>query len=189
MRYLLTTLLLLISTAGWAAADSPRVILETNKGNIVLELYPDKAPKTVANFLQYVQEGFYANTIFHRVINGFMIQGGGFTPKYERKNTHPPVINEADNGLKNNKGSIAMARTLDPHSASAQFFINVANNDFLNFKSKSPNGWGYAVFGKVVQGMDVVDAIKAIPTVPAGPFPRDVPRDTVIIVRATRVSN
>lgn len=189
MRHLLTTLLLLLSTASWAETDNPRVILETNKGNIVLELYPDKAPKTVANFLQYVQEGFYANTIFHRVIKGFMIQGGGFDPKYTRKNTHPPIINEATNGLQNNKGSIAMARTFDPHSASAQFFINVANNDFLNFKSKSPNGWGYAVFGKVVQGMDVVDTIKAIPTVPAGPFPRDVPRDPVIIVRATRVSN
>ena len=188
MRYLLTTLLLVISTAGWAA-ENPRVMMETNKGNIVLELYPDKAPKTVANFLQYVQEGFYTNTIFHRVINGFMIQGGGFTPKYERKNTRETIINEADNGLKNQRGTIAMARTFDPHSASAQFFINVANNDFLNFKSKSPNGWGYAVFGKVVQGMDVVNAIREIPTVPAGPFPKDVPRDTVIIVRATRVKN
>lgn len=189
MRHLLTTLLLLLSTASWAEANNPRVILETNKGNIVLELYPDKAPKTVANFLQYVQEGYYTNTIFHRVIKGFMIQGGGFTPKYTRKNTHPPITNEANNGLKNNTGSVAMARTFDPHSASAQFFINVANNDFLNHKSKNPNGWGYAVFGKVVQGMDVVDTIKSIPTVPAGPFPRDVPRDPVIIVRATRVSN
>lgn len=189
MRYLLTILLLLLVATGWAAADKPRVILETNKGNIVLELYPDKAPRTVANFLQYVEEGFYTNTIFHRVINGFMIQGGGFTPKYERKNTRAPITNEADNGLKNARGTIAMARTFDPHSASAQFFINVADNDFLNFKSKHPNGWGYAVFGKVVQGMDVVDTIKAIPTVSAGPFPRDVPRDPVIIVRATRVSN
>lgn len=188
MRYLLTTLLLLLNTASWAA-DAPRVILETNKGNIVLELYPDKAPKTVANFLQYVQEGYYTNTIFHRVINGFMIQGGGFSPKYERKTTRAPIINEADNGLKNDKGSIAMARTADPHSASAQFFINVADNEFLNFKAKNPRGWGYAVFGKVVQGMDVVDTIKRIPTVAAGPFRQDVPRDTVIIVRATRVSN
>lgn len=186
MRYLLTALLLFISATGWAA-DKPRVILETNKGNIVLELYPDKAPKTVANFLQYVEQGFYTNTIFHRVINGFMIQGGGFTPKYERKHTQPPVVNEADNGLKNDRGTIAMARTFDPHSASAQFFINVADNDFLNFKSKTPNGWGYAVFGKVVQGMEVVDTIKEIPTVPAGPFPRDVPREPVIIIRATRV--
>ena len=189
MRYLLTTLLLLLSTASWAADDKPRVILETNKGNIVLELYPDKAPRTVANFLQYVQEGYYANTIFHRVINGFMIQGGGFTPKYERKNTRAPIKNEADNGLKNDKGTIAMARTFDPHSASAQFFINVADNDFLNFKGKNPNSWGYAVFGKVVQGMDVVDTIKTIPTVAAGPFRQDVPRDPVIIIRATRVSN
>lgn len=189
MRYLLTTLLLLFATVTWAATNNPRVILETNKGNIVLELYPDKAPRTVANFLQYVEEGFYTNTIFHRVINGFMIQGGGFTPKYERKTTHPPIVNEANNGLKNDRGTIAMARTFDPHSATAQFFINVVDNDFLNFKNKSPSGWGYAVFGKVVQGMDVVDTIKAIPTVPAGPFPRDVPRDPVIITRATRVSN
>ena len=187
MRYLLTTLLILISASSWAA--NPRVILETNKGNIVLELYPDKAPKTVANFLQYVQEGFYTNTIFHRVINGFMIQGGGFTPKYERKNTHAPIINEATNGLKNKRGTIAMARTMDPHSASAQFFINVEHNDFLNHSGKTPRGWGYAVFGKVVQGMDVVNTIKVIPTVPAGPFPKDVPRDPVIIVRATRVKN
>ncbi len=189
MRYLLTTLLLLLSTASWAEATTTRVILETNKGNIVLELYPDKAPKSVANFLQYVQEGYYINTIFHRVIKGFMIQGGGFDPKYERKNTHPPIMNEADNGLKNDKGTIAMARTFDPHSASAQFFINVVDNDFLNFKSKTSNGWGYAVFGKVVQGMDVVDTIRMIPTVPAGPFPRDVPRDAVVIKRAARVSN
>lgn len=187
MRYFLTALLILMSANSWAA--NPRVILETNKGNIVLELYPDKSPKTVANFLQYVQEGFYTNTIFHRVINGFMIQGGGFTPKYERKNTHAPITNEAVNGLKNKRGTIAMARTMDPHSASAQFFINVADNDFLNYKSKTPNGWGYAVFGKVVQGMDVVNKIKEIPTVPAGPFPRDVPREPVIIVRATRVKN
>jgi len=189
MRYLLTTLLLLLSTASWAETANPRVILETNKGAIVLELYPDKAPKTVANFLQYVQEGYYANTIFHRVINNFMIQGGGFTAKYERKNTHPPISNEADNGLQNSTGTIAMARTFDPHSASAQFFINVADNDFLNFKSKTANGWGYTVFGKVVQGMEVVNTIKVIPTVPAGPFPRDVPRDTVIITRAARVNN
>ncbi|MDH5446540.1 MAG: peptidylprolyl isomerase [Gammaproteobacteria bacterium] len=187
MRYLITALLLFISSVSFAA--NPRVILETNKGNIVLELYPDKAPKTVANFLQYVQEGFYTNTIFHRVINGFMIQGGGFTPKYERKTTHAPIVNEASNGLKNQRGSIAMARTFDPHSATAQFFINVVNNSFLNFKSKSPNGWGYTVFGNVVQGMDVVDKIKEIPTVPAGPFPKDVPRDPVIIVRATRVKS
>lgn len=189
MRYLLTTLLLILSTASWAEANNPRVILETNKGNIVLELYPDKAPKTVANFLQYVQEGFYANTIFHRVIKGFMVQGGGFSPKYTRKNTRTTIKNEANNGLKNNVGTIAMARTFDPHSASAQFFINVADNEFLNHKGKNPNGWGYAVFGKVVQGMDVVETITAIPTIPAGPFPRDVPRDPVIITRATRVTN
>lgn len=188
MRHLLMSLaLIMLSQTGWAA-DKPRVMLETNKGNIVLELDQEKAPKTVANFLQYVDEGYFSNTIFHRVIANFMIQGGGFTPKYERKNTRPPVINEADNGLKNSRGTVAMARTNDPHSGTAQFFINVVDNSFLNHRNKTPRGWGYAVFGEVVQGMDVVDTIKAIPTVAAGPFPRDVPRDPVIIVRATRVT-
>jgi len=188
MRPLLMSLaLFILSQTGWAA-DQPRVTLETNKGKIVLELDQEKAPKTVANFLQYVDNGYYSNTIFHRVIASFMVQGGGFTPKYERKNARPPVINEADNGLKNNRGSIAMARTNDPHSATAQFFINVVDNNSLNHRNKTPRGWGYAVFGRVIQGMDVVDSIRAIPTVAAGPFPRDVPRDPVIIVRASRVT-
>ena len=171
-----------------ATAGPVKVKMETSQGNIILELYPDKAPKTVANFLKYVESGYYSGTIFHRVIDGFMLQGGGFDSKYMRKETNPPVINEADNGLKNDIGTIAMARTMDPHSATAQFFINIKDNTFLNHTNKSPRGWGYAVFGKVVQGMKVVDKIKAIPTIAAGPFQRDVPRDPVIIVNASRVT-
>jgi len=187
MRHILLGLTLLFTTSSlWALESAVQVQMETNKGTIVLELYPDKAPKTVANFLQYVDEGYYTNTIFHRVINGFMIQGGGFDTNYKKKNTRLPIINEADNGLKNEHGTIAMARTLDPHSATAQFFINVADNDFLDHKAKNPRGWGYAVFGKVVTGIEVIDTIKNIPTIPAGPFPKDVPRDPVIIVRMSR---
>ena len=166
-------------------ADKPRVEIETTLGNIVLELAPDKAPKTVANFLQYVKDDFYDNTIFHRVIDGFMIQGGGFTPEFERKQTRPAIVNEADNGLQNKTGTIAMARTMDPHSASAQFFINVADNDFLDHSNKTPRGWGYAVFGRVIKGMNVVNKIKAIPTGPGGPFPKDVPQTPVIIKNMT----
>ncbi|MDZ7663246.1 MAG: peptidylprolyl isomerase [Thiohalophilus sp.] len=159
--------------------------MQTSMGTIVLELNAEKAPKTVANFLQYVEENFYDNTLFHRVIDDFMIQGGGFTPGYERKQTHPPIINEADNGLKNKTGTLAMARTADPHSATAQFFINVADNDFLDHSAKTPRGWGYAVFGKVIKGMDVVNKIKATSTGPGGPFPKDVPRTPVIIKQVT----
>ena len=172
-----------------SAADTGSIFIriETNKGNIVLELYPDKAPKTIANFLQYIEDGFYENTIFHRVINGFMIQGGGFDTNYKRKNTRPPIINEADNGLQNISGTITMARTLEPHSATSQFFINVTDNYFLDHLSKNPRDWGYAVFGKVVEGMDVVNLIKNIQTIPAGPFLKDVPRDPVIIVKISKV--
>lgn len=134
--------------------------LNTSMGTIDIELDHEKAPKTAANFEQYVKDGFYNGTLFHRVINGFMIQGGGMEPGMNQKQTRPPIDNEADNGLKNEIGTVAMARTSDPHSATAQFFINVANNDFLNFSSPTPNGWGYCVFGKVVNGMDVVDKIK-----------------------------
>ncbi|MDH5181792.1 MAG: peptidylprolyl isomerase [Gammaproteobacteria bacterium] len=165
--------------------------METNKGNITLELNPDKAPKTVANFLQYVDEGFYVNTIFHRVVKMNemkVIQGGGFDTNYQYKNTRPPIINEADNGLKNERGTIAMARTLDEHSATSQFYINVMSHSFLDHSAKTPRGWGYAVFGKVVAGMDIVEAIWAIPTIPAGPFPQDVPRDPVIITRVYRAA-
>ena len=150
-----------------SVVDTKSIVIriETNKGNIVLELYPDKAPKTVANFLQYIEDGFYENTIFHRVINGFMIQGGGFDTNYKRKNTRPPIINEADNGLKNISGTISMARTLEPHSATSQFFINVSDNYFLDHLSKNPRDWGYAVFGKVVEGIGVVNLIKNIQTI------------------------
>jgi cyclophilin family peptidyl-prolyl cis-trans isomerase len=170
------------------AAENPQVKIQTNQGDIVVELYPQKAPKTVANFLQYVDDGFYTNTLFHRVIDGFMIQGGGFTPQFERKQTRAPVVNEADNGIKNKRGTIAMARTVEPHSATAQFFINVVDNSNLDFTSKTPRGWGYTVFGKVIQGMQVVDKIKAMPTGPGGPFPRDVPKTPVIILGISRLT-
>ena len=138
--------------------------LNTSMGTIDIELDHEKAPKTAANFEQYVKDGFYNGTLFHRVINGFMIQGGGMEAGMNQKQTRSPIDNEADNGLKNEIGTVAMARTNDPHSATAQFFINVANNDFLNFSSPTPNGWGYCVFGKVVNGMDVIDKIKTQPT-------------------------
>ena len=136
---------------------------------------------SVQNFLGYVNEGFYNGTIFHRVIDGFMLQGGGFTQNLERKPTNAPVKNEADNGLKNNRGTIAMARTNMPHSATSQFFINVVDNDFLNFRGATARGWGYAVFGRVIEGMDVVDKIRKVPTGPSGPFSKDVPKTPVVI--------
>ncbi|MFO1435220.1 MAG: peptidylprolyl isomerase [Gammaproteobacteria bacterium] len=169
-------------------AESPRVQLKTSMGDIVLELDAEKAPKSVANFLQYVNDGFYAGTIFHRVIDGFMIQGGGFTADFEQKPTRDPIENEATNGLKNVKGTIAMARTGEPHSATAQFFINVADNDFLNHTAPTPDGWGYAVFGKVVEGMDVVDKIRQTPTEQRGPF-EGVPTTPVVIESATVLAN
>ena len=146
------------------AADTVNIKMTTNKGDIFLELYPDKAPATVKNFVNYTKMNFYKKTIFHRVIGGFMIQGGGFTNAQDRKKALSPIKNEADNGLKNDRGTIAMARTRDPHSATAQFFINLKNNDFLNYTSKSINGWGYTVFGKVTGGMDVVDKIASVKT-------------------------
>ena len=157
--------------------------LHTNFGVIGLELNAEKAPETAKNFIEYVEAGHYDNTIFHRVINGFMIQGGGFEPGMQQKPTRAPIKNEADNGLKNDQYTIAMARTGDPHSASAQFFINVVDNDFLNFKSPNGNGWGYCVFGKVVEGTEVVDAIKGVKTGNAG-FHQDVPKEDVVIQRA-----
>lgn len=165
--------------------EAPRVVLETNHGNIILELYPDKAPQSVGNFLAYVDEGYYSGTIFHRVIDGFMIQGGGFTDDMTQKSTKNGVPNEADNGLENSRGTVAMARTTDPHSATSQFFINLADNAPLDHTDKTPRGWGYTVFGKVVEGMDVVDAIAKAPTGTVGPF-RDVPSETVVIVSAQR---
>lgn len=165
--------------------SNPTVLLETTSGDILIELFPDKAPDTVANFLQYVDDGFYANTIFHRVIPGFMIQGGGLGPRMDEKATRAPINNEADNGLSNDRGTIAMARTMDPHSATAQFFINLVDNEFLDFKSESLQGWGYCAFGKVTEGMDVVDKIAKVKTKSQGPHD-DVPVDLVIITNASR---
>jgi len=159
------------------------VKLTTNHGDIVIELDAEKAPETVKNFLAYVEAGHYDNTIFHRVINGFMIQGGGMEPGMKQKDTKAPIKNEASNGLKNEAGTIAMARTQDPHSATAQFFINVADNDFLNFKAENVQGWGYCVFGRVSEGMDVVNKIKGVKTGSSG-FHQDVPKEDVIIQRA-----
>ena len=176
---LLVVLSLLFSSVTYAA--NPQVEIRTNFGNIVFELYPDKAPKTVQNFLSYVNDGYYAGTSFHRVIPGFMVQGGGFDKGYKQKPTRPPVENEAANGLKNGIGTVAMARTSDPHSASAQFFINVADNSFLNHTAKTPQGYGYTVFGKVIKGMEVVNKIAQVPTGPGGPFPSDVPKTAVVI--------
>jgi peptidyl-prolyl cis-trans isomerase B (cyclophilin B) len=160
------------------------ITLETNYGPIKLKLHEDKAPKTVKNFIEYVEDGFFDNTVFHRVINNFMIQGGGFTPEMEQKECKAPVENEANNGLENKTGTIAMARTQDPHSATAQFFINVNDNDFLNFKHESVQGWGYCVFGEVVEGMDVVNKIKDVQTGNQG-YHQDVPVESVIITKAS----
>ncbi|MCG8668743.1 MAG: peptidyl-prolyl cis-trans isomerase [Pseudomonadales bacterium] len=159
------------------------IILHTNFGDIKLELYPEKAPETVKNYVEYVKSGHYNGTIFHRVISNFMIQGGGFDKDMKQKSTNAPIKNEANNGLKNEVGTIAMARTQDPHSASAQFFINVTDNDFLNFRNESMQGWGYAVFGKVTEGMDVVEKIKAVKTTNHG-FHENVPVEPVIIESA-----
>lgn len=155
-------------------------------GDIVIELQQTKAPETVANFLEYVEAGFYDGTIFHRVIENFMIQGGGFDENFAQKPTRAAIENEADNGLENQTGRVAMARTGDPHSASAQFFINTQDNDFLNFREKSQQGWGYAVFGEVSEGMDVVNQIKQVPTASAGPH-QNVPVEPVIIKKAQRL--
>lgn len=160
------------------------ITLHTNYGDIELELDFEKAPKSAANFKQYAEDGFYNGTVFHRVINNFMIQGGGFDEKMSQKTTREPIENEATNGLKNNKGTIAMARTMDPNSATAQFFINVSDNDFLNHSSKTSQGWGYAVFGKVTNGLDVIEKIKVVKTGSAGGH-QDVPVNPVVIERVT----
>ncbi len=164
-----------------------KVLLKTSKGDVTLELDAENAPATVENFLQYVRDGHYDNTVFHRVIDGFMIQGGGMEPGMKQKTTRKPIANEATNGLKNRKYSVAMARTSEPHSATAQFFINVADNDFLDYKAPSASGWGYCVFGKVVSGQDVVDAIRVVPTANAG-FHQNVPKEDVLIVKAEEVA-
>jgi len=172
------TLLLLATTAVLAA---PRVVIETSLGDITVELDQERAPKSVENFLAYVDAGSYDDTIFHRVIDGFMIQGGGFDEQFAQRPTESPVENEANNGLRNDRGTIAMARTPDPHSATNQFFINLFDNDFLNHKEETQSGWGYAVFGRVVDGMDVVDEIGRVSTGSGGPFGQDVPETQVVI--------
>jgi peptidyl-prolyl cis-trans isomerase B (cyclophilin B) len=182
---LLAALMLSLGVNDVAHAQT-QVKMQTSKGSISLELYEDKAPQTVENFLTYARNGFYDGTIFHRVIPGFMIQGGGFTPKMQQKKTRAPIKNEADNGLENDVGTIAMARTPDPNSATAQFFINLKANDFLNFKSKTPQGWGYAVFGKVTDGMDVVKSIARVKTGNVGPY-QDVPKEPIVIEKVTVV--
>ena len=168
--------------------SQPQVKLQTNQGDFVLELDAEKAPVTTENFLKYVNNGFFDNLIFHRVIKGFMIQGGGFDVDMKQKTTEAPIKNEADNGLKNDKYTIAMARTNDPQSATAQFFINAKDNDFLNFSAPTAQGWGYAVFGKVVQGQDVVDKIEGVKTGNRG-FHQDVPVEPIIIEKASVVEN
>lgn len=174
---------LLFASAAKGVGKAPKVEMETSEGKIVIELYPDKAPATVENFISYVESGYYDNSIFHRVIPGFMIQGGGFLQDMGSRPTKPPIANEADNGLKNERGTIAMARTNDPHSATSQFFINQVDNPALNHKGKNAQGWGYAVFGKVIEGMDVVDSISKVKTGARGQF-RDVPVVPVVIKKA-----
>ena len=192
MKHFLYWAFVILFTAGSAGAgpkdiNTQQVEMNTSKGKIVLELYPAKAPETVKNFLMYVDSKFYDNTLFHRVIPSFMIQGGGFTGDLQRKSaTGSAINNEADNGLNNDRGTIAMARTGDPHSATAQFFINSKNNDFLNFKRKDTQGWGYAVFGRVVKGMQVVDAISQAATGVRGPY-RDVPIEPIVILSVRRL--
>ena len=159
----------------------PVVEVETNLGTFVITLDPGKAPKSVENFLKYVDANHYDGTIFHRVIKTFMIQGGGYDQQLEKKPVRPAIENEADNGLKNTRGTVAMARTGEPHSATAQFFVNVVDNKFLDHTGKDQRGWGYAVFGKVTDGLDVVDKIKEIPTGPEGPFDKDCPQDPIVI--------
>jgi len=162
-------------------AEAPRVVLSTTQGDMIIELADDRAPVTVDNFLKYVEEGFYDGTIFHRVIEGFMIQGGGFDEKYTRKATRSSIANEASNGLRNQRYTISMARTNAPHSATSQFFINAEDNTNLDHQGPTPRGWGYAVFGRVVDGQDVVDKISQVSTGPGGPFSRDAPREQIII--------
>ncbi|MCG6881683.1 MAG: peptidyl-prolyl cis-trans isomerase [Deltaproteobacteria bacterium] len=180
----LVFLLCIPSVVQGGLSDNPQVIMETSKGTIVLEVFPDEAPETVKNFLRYVRWGHYDGTIFHRVIPDFMIQGGGFTRDMQRKTTEMPVQNEANNGLKNDRGTVAMARTPDPHSATDQFFINTKSNSFLDHKDTTAQGWGYAVFGKVVKGMDVVDAISDVKTAKKGMM-SDVPVEPVTIIKMT----
>ncbi|OUR72776.1 peptidylprolyl isomerase [Methylophaga sp. 42_8_T64] len=187
-RYLAAVFLAVFSLSAFAEGGTamPQVKLETSQGDIVIELNADKAPKTVANFISYVEDGFYNGTVFHRVIKDFMIQGGGFTEDFVQKSPNAAIKNEANNGLTNSRGSLAMARTGDPHSATAQFFINTVDNEFLNFRGEQGAAWGYAVFGEVVEGMDVVDAIRTVSTGNKSGH-QDVPTENIVIINATVV--
>jgi len=180
---------LFLSSSVFAESEpktNPQVLMETNLGTFVIELYPDKAPNTVKNFLTYVNDGFYDGTIFHRVIPNFMVQGGGFTADMQKKSMRDPIANEADNGLRNTVGTVAMARTSDPHSATAQFFINVAKNGFLDYREKTSRAWGYTVFGRVIKGMKTVNKIRTSPTGKSKGM-IDVPRETVTIIKARQI--
>ncbi len=169
-------------------ADAPKVVFTTSVGDFTVELYPDKAPKTVENFLEYVKSGFYDGTAFHRVVDNFMVQGGGFTAELKHKPTRPAIANEANNGLSNLRGTLAMARTMDPHSATAQFFVNVVDNPRIDYSGdQNAQTWGYCVFGKVISGMDVIDKIRALPTGAMGPFLSEVPTPLPVIEKATLV--
>ncbi len=183
-RILIFAAAVLALAFGASAGDNPKVALDTSRGKIVLELYADKAPQTVKNFMAYVDAGFYNSTVFHRVIPDFMIQGGGFTADMQQKSTRPPIRNEAENGLLNLRGTIAMARTPNPHSATAQFFINTVDNEALNHRDKSPRGWGYAVFGRCIDGMSTVEKINAVETINKGSY-ENVPVAPVIVESAT----
>ena len=187
LKTLLATLALLISTTFHAQAQNPQVEMRTSMGVIVLELQPENAPETVKNFLQYVKDGFYNGTVFHRVIADFMIQGGGFTPDLQQKKTRDPVKHEGGNGLRNQVGTIAMARTADPHSGTSQFFINVVDNQMLDFRGPGPQEIGYTVFGRVIKGLDVVNKIRSVETTGRGPFRSDVPVQTVTIEKVTLI--
>lgn len=167
--------------------QNTKVAIETHKGTFTIELDAERAPKTVENFLAYLDAGHYEGTLFHRVIEGFMVQGGGYDEQFEKKPTRPPVSSEADNGLKNVRGTVAMARTSDPHSATAQFFVNVVDNGFLDHTGKTERGWGYTVFGAVVDGMDVVDQMRVVPTGANGSFAKDAPLENLVITAARRV--
>lgn len=191
-KFLLSVILAAFSLAVVAAPakeERSKMLIQTSMGDITIELDREHAPKTVENFVNYISKGFFDGTVFHRVIPNFMIQGGGFTEDLKQKATDAPVQNEANNGLKNKRGTIAMARTSDPHSATAQFFINTVDNDFLNHTSPTGSGWGYTVFGKVTQGMDVVDAIGKVPTGSSGMFSSDVPKTPVVIKKITLVTD
>jgi cyclophilin family peptidyl-prolyl cis-trans isomerase len=184
----LIALVALLTSFGSQAAANPQVMIKTSAGEMLVELYPQKAPKTVANFLNYVQDGFYNGTVFHRVIDNFMIQGGGFTPALEQKQTLSPIDSEADNGLKNEPGTLAMARGYEPNSATAQFFINLNNNLHLNFYKPEPDYYGYCVFGKIVKGMDVAKKIGAVQTTASGPFKEEVPVERIVIEEISPIS-